>query len=198
MSLEDRKIHSDILERAKTSYGIKAALCETSEGGSLIPEQCRILASSVGSIGPSTGFHDRQDVQNCLAEFQANHVYWVSYSNNRQQASVLCQASRIDIDREDALDALSQMVTVSKSFNEQQGDFLEQVGTALKDVVRHKDNMSVILQANLDLVTSLHEQHQEEIESIFQQLRNSQDDSVSHLTNSFGALSHQLSFVIQV
>ena len=200
-SLKERQIVPETLEQAKTSYAINAALCETAEGGGEIPEQCRAVSARLyqhdhGNLARRV--HDPQDNQNCLATFQENHVYWVSYSNNRQQASVICQAARHGIDRDEALEVFAATVDVSRELNELQQELSHRLREAIEDLLAGELKAENLQQANLALSKEIHEQSLRQTQEILDRIQLSAQNGVKDFEQGMDGVMKQVDSVHMV
>ena len=98
------------LEDIRSQYAAQLAICEIVSAGSDVPIQCRSLipsthTSTVTAPGPSgraesTFRHtQKRHLGHCLKTLESRPQWWTSYSNNRQNAAVMCQAARVDIEK---------------------------------------------------------------------------------------------------
>lgn len=107
-----------ILDDLKSIYAAKLAICELLEAGATVPSHCSALLPSEapktkGSVASyfvrkkqtSKTPHDKQNkLENtkfihCLKSLESRPQWWTSYSNSRQNAGILCQAVRGQIER---------------------------------------------------------------------------------------------------
>jgi hypothetical protein len=102
------------LENIKSIYAARLALCEISSTGLLIPPDCKhlmpvdalegkgslewILGSGRAKSAPYSNIGNRQFSQ-CLQSLESRPQWWTSYSNSRQNAAIMCQVARVDIER---------------------------------------------------------------------------------------------------
>lgn len=105
------------LEDIKSIYAARLALCEISSTGLIIPSECKLLMpmdSLEGKGGlewilrsggaKSTSYSDigKRQMSQCLQSLESRPQWWTSYSNSRQNAVIMCQAARVDIERGEA------------------------------------------------------------------------------------------------
>lgn len=103
-----------LLEDARCVYAAQLAMCEILGAGSEIPTQCepfqttgtklkRSIWSGAGerSKGNQASFVDidTRILSRCLQSLESRPQWWTSYSNSRQNAMVMCQAARVDIEK---------------------------------------------------------------------------------------------------
>ncbi|KAL8849837.1 MAG: hypothetical protein Q9221_005175 [Calogaya cf. arnoldii] len=97
----------DSLEDVKSVYAAQLALCEIMAAGSSHPQDCEAFwpghsAQSKRKVTQSYSNADpavKGKLSLCLQALEARPQHWTSYSNNRQNAVVMCQAARIDIEK---------------------------------------------------------------------------------------------------
>ncbi|KAJ9200341.1 hypothetical protein DTO164E3_3048 [Paecilomyces variotii] len=106
------------LDRVKSVYAARLALCEIAEAGAAIPSSCSPLYISSspkkavsGSIfGQQWATPDQlnpssmESLDLCLHALESRPQWWTSYSNSRQNAVMICQAARFDIEKEEVLE----------------------------------------------------------------------------------------------
>lgn len=97
-------------EDLKSVYAAQLAICEIKDAGSKPPATCdpflpdkhsgvsRQLAHSSDQNG-GVASALRRKLGLCLQSLESRPQHWTSYSNNRQNAVVMCQAARIHIDK---------------------------------------------------------------------------------------------------
>ncbi|KAH8725109.1 hypothetical protein GQ44DRAFT_616671 [Phaeosphaeriaceae sp. PMI808] len=123
------------LDNVKTEYAAKLAVCEllsAQPSNATPPPNCEILvpssrACSRGSVWwysrPDVAINDKQcypelkeyQYAQCLKTLQSSPQYWTSFSNARQNAVVMCQASRDAIERETHLETFKNLTQVMGS-----------------------------------------------------------------------------------
>lgn len=108
----------EVLENIKSIYAAKLAICEIMEAGATLPGHClpfsptrpsvrthrlksyfsrgKVAEAVLGGNVPESG---SQELIGCLAELESRPQWWTSYSNARQNAVVMCQSVRVEIER---------------------------------------------------------------------------------------------------
>jgi hypothetical protein len=120
------------LDNVKTEYAAKLAVCELLSAqlvSSVAPPYCDILVPAARHCGKGGSwwharpaivpddkqcypeFKEHQYTQ-CLKSLQSTPQYWTSFSNARQNAVVMCQASRDAIERESHLEVFKNLTQV--------------------------------------------------------------------------------------
>jgi hypothetical protein len=109
-----------LLDNVKSIYAARLAVCELVEADASVPAQCSSLmpkksarkqygfggylsrnGSPRNGGGGAGGYSSISPGQLslCLKSLESKPQWWTSYSNGRQNAIVICQAVRIDIEK---------------------------------------------------------------------------------------------------
>lgn len=103
--------NGNVLDNVKSLFAARLAVCELSGAHATIPRECNILVPSSNACVRSglRSFFSRQEAtstqlcypeathtqfKRCLVALEARPQSWTSYSNARQNAVVMCQASK--------------------------------------------------------------------------------------------------------
>lgn len=115
-SLATNKGIDVMLERSKSIYATRLAICELMDANANIPPCCSPFRP-VGHASKFNGFRgfivngrftkptaprsfdDSRDLDQCSASLSSNPVWWTSYSNARQNAVLLCHSMRAELDK---------------------------------------------------------------------------------------------------
>jgi hypothetical protein len=131
MAQEDGK--HELLERAKSVYAVRVAVCETGEGRAEVPSACRPILTIPQRLDHEIDVVSSRTVAPCLGALMEEHYYWTSYSNNKQDANTLCQASTLESTRLEALHSYQKLAEFLPEFQVALGstrsqwlDFLKQ------------------------------------------------------------------------
>jgi hypothetical protein len=105
------------LDLLRSIYAARLALCEIDGAGTAIPSSCLPITVPTPLQNNHFGFgnwHRRSDaasgeipkelLEKCLRTLESRPQWWTSYSNSRQNALVICHASRIETEKEELLD----------------------------------------------------------------------------------------------
>ena len=90
------------LEDVRSVYAAQLAMCEIVSAGSTVPQTCKSLASPLGTdVHQMSGFKSirRDQLGLCLQSLESKPQWWTSYSNSKQNAMVMCQAARVDLEK---------------------------------------------------------------------------------------------------
>ncbi|KAI9886088.1 MAG: hypothetical protein M1823_002106 [Watsoniomyces obsoletus] len=115
------------MESIKSTYAARLAVCELLEAGADVPAQCstvmppksRKASSSYSGMffGKRVSDHAGDEKHNaanhalghCLKSLESRPQWWTSYSNSRQNAVMMCQAARSQIERDEMLQVHKSM-----------------------------------------------------------------------------------------
>lgn len=90
------------LEDTRSIYAAQLAVCEIQSADSKVPASCETLTPTrkIGLFNRlETQIVKTERLSHCLQALETRPQWWTSYSNNRQNAVVICQATRADIER---------------------------------------------------------------------------------------------------
>ncbi|KAI9787454.1 MAG: hypothetical protein M1816_007502 [Peltula sp. TS41687] len=123
---------SSALDQVRSVYAARLAVCELLEAGTTVPPQCASMIPSqvatrdrflpsyfTRTESPSEVTKgqledvDIKTLHRCLNGLHSRSQWWTSYSNARQNAVVICQAIRSDIDRDELLGVHERLVEVT-------------------------------------------------------------------------------------
>lgn len=104
------------LEYVRSLYAARLAICEISGAGISIPLPCQPMNVSPAPKKARFSFYTknnpvisdddpvrREGLEPCLKSLESRPQWWTSYSNSKQNAMVICHASRSEIEKEDIL-----------------------------------------------------------------------------------------------
>ena len=125
------------LETTKSIFSARLAICELRGANANTPSQCRPLLS----ISPdayddpprnpsqlSGHLHEQvsgADLRACLRALGAKPQWWTSYSNSRQHAALICDASRTEIMKDEALNLFHLLTTLGFEISQALADALQ-------------------------------------------------------------------------
>lgn len=105
------------LDEVKSEYAAKLAMCELSDAKATLPKDCLALLPSSShckgsrkkALLAAMGSRDSRkpcykqisatELNTCLMSMESRPQWWISYSNARQNAMIICQASRDGLDK---------------------------------------------------------------------------------------------------
>lgn len=176
----------ETLDRIRSMYAARLAICELDGTGASVPAPC--LAVTVSPLpaaksrfafmnkarSPETGTDlvPKEVLEHCLRVLVSRPQWWTSYSNNRQNAIVICQAARIETEREELLDLHRAIVKTSFKLHEKLGEALR----------------------NAAMETSQHHTFLEEVRAMQERTTGDMEESASRSQNSFGKLLVEIQF----
>ncbi|KAH5706212.1 hypothetical protein HBI18_253470 [Parastagonospora nodorum] len=141
------------LDKVKTEYAAKLAVCELLSAqphNPTPPPNCEMLVPTSKACGrggtwwysqPETSKNDKQcypeikeyQYAQCLKTLQSLPQYWTSFSNARQNAVVMCQASRDAIERENHLETFKNLTHVMGAVSSAMKESTEEHEALIKD-----------------------------------------------------------------
>ncbi|KAJ5613030.1 hypothetical protein N7510_006224 [Penicillium lagena] len=121
----------EVLDLIRSVYAARLAICELQGTGTVIPSACIPVtvsppAAGTGRFGfptksapPDTGRDSipMELLEPCLQALESRPQWWTSYSNSRQNAMVICQATRMEREKEELLDLHRSIVKSSVKLN---------------------------------------------------------------------------------
>lgn len=109
------------LNRVKSMFAARLAVCELTDANAVIPQQCNSVqdrnhhreGSILKRLTTRAKYHKTYDdlnddddygnsnleVSNCLGALESRPQWWTSYSNARQNAVVMCEATRSETEK---------------------------------------------------------------------------------------------------
>ncbi|KAL8642137.1 MAG: hypothetical protein Q9226_008541 [Calogaya cf. arnoldii] len=111
----------DSLEDVKSVYAAQLALCEIMAAGTRHPQDCEAFlpghsAQSKRKVTHSFSNADpavKGKLSICLQALESRPQHWTSYSNNRQNAVVMCHAARVDIEKDNLIRVHQSLVNTT-------------------------------------------------------------------------------------
>jgi hypothetical protein len=104
------------LDRVKSLYAVRLAICELTGASAAIPPACSALyitpnqapatlrSADVDNSGLENDIVQPAELDSCLKSLESRPQWWTSYSNSRQNAVVMCQAARTEVEKEELLE----------------------------------------------------------------------------------------------
>ncbi|CAG8215964.1 unnamed protein product [Penicillium salamii] len=150
------------LDLLRSTYAARLALCEIDGAGAIVPPPCLPVTVSPPPQRNRFGFGNRKRgadtasdeipkevLEQCLRTLESRPQWWTSYSNSLQNALIICQATRMETEKEELIDLHQSIVKSNLKLNnglqealkdaasqfEQQTAFAQQVQTLQKQVV---------------------------------------------------------------
>ncbi|KAL4908737.1 hypothetical protein BDW74DRAFT_173967 [Aspergillus multicolor] len=218
------------LEFVRSLYAARLAICEISGAGRSVPIPCSSIngppptkrgfwGRSTQVIAPDDDDDDDQIqkavLEPCLRDLESRPQWWTSYSNSKQNAVVICQASRAEIDKEDILETyhsiLQSSTKLSSGFHEalrmaaeesaKSKAFAEAVELLRKDTLRSLEESTSSLIATvthkLELALS---PMLERISSALERLHlkhSTLEEDIENTQNSTMRLQHMLQYIYE-
>nr|KAK5448684.1 hypothetical protein LTR18_001772 [Exophiala xenobiotica] len=150
----------ELLERSKSVYAVRVAVCETGEGRAAVPATCRPVLDIPQRLQGEIDVVSSKSLAACLEALLVEHYYWTSYSNNRQDANTLCQASTLEASRLEALHSYQKLAELLPEFRQTLESTRSQWSGFVKQQEEDARNINKIQQKNQ---VQLQEQHKSEM-----------------------------------
>lgn len=118
------------LEHVRSLYAARLAICEINGAGASTPSPCLPVTvfspQKKGMFGFARSKYQLNEadapsveaLEHCLRSLESRPQWWTSYSNSRQNAVVICQAARIENEREELLELYRSIVESSAKLNQ--------------------------------------------------------------------------------
>lgn len=164
----------EALDHIRSVYAARLAICELEGAGASAPTPCLQVTlsppisksrfsfmSSPGVPDSSTSLVTRELLEPCLKALESQPQWWTSYSNSRQNAIVICQASRIEIEKEELLDLHRSILRSSIKLDE---GFHQALRNAAMEASQHETFLQSVQLLQGKLATDM-----EASQSLFQQ-----------------------------
>lgn len=86
------------------SFAISRAICDLETAHAVIPHVCEpfrepVLVSVMNSKSVQGFEISHEQIGQCMKGLHSDQKSWTSYNSNKESAALLCQASRLDIDK---------------------------------------------------------------------------------------------------
>ncbi|KAH1694510.1 hypothetical protein KXX24_002414 [Aspergillus fumigatus] len=114
------------LEHVRSLYAARLAVCELDGAGASIPPPCLPVTLEAPRKKGFFGFSSNHKsttitadsmpteiLESCLRSLESRPQWWTSYSNSRQNAMVICQATRLETEKEELLELHRSIVESS-------------------------------------------------------------------------------------
>ncbi|KAJ5515503.1 hypothetical protein N7527_007063 [Penicillium freii] len=120
----------ETLDLLRSVYAARLALCEIDGAGTPMPPSCLPVTVSPPPQKNRFGFASRHRgsdpvsdevprelLEQCLRTLESRPQWWTSYSNSRQNALVICHASRMETEKEELIDLHRSIAKSSLKLN---------------------------------------------------------------------------------
>ncbi|KIY00469.1 uncharacterized protein Z520_04154 [Fonsecaea multimorphosa CBS 102226] len=140
----------ELLERAQSVYAVRVAVCETGEGRAPVPSACKPILEIPQRLDHEIDVVNTKTLASCLEAMITEHYYWTSYSNNRQDAHTLCQATTIESTRLETLRSYEKLAKLLPELRAALGSTQSQWLAFLRQQQEQMRSMSNLQQKNQD------------------------------------------------
>lgn len=186
------------LDHLRSLYAARLAICELNGAGTTTPGPCVPLTvlpqRKKGFLGFSNKYKPQINTEEsvptdilepCLRSLESRPQWWTSYSNSRQNAMVICQASRIENEKEELLELHRFVVESTLKLSH---GLQEALRVAAEDSAQHKAFMDVIATMRLKLVHEIEQSEnlfQRAIATMLRDIGSGVDSAVTGVTSVF-------------
>ena len=88
------------IDDVKAMYAAQLAICELRAAKAQIPDHCSFISTfSEGEKVKINEKFKKRHLSPCIQSLEGRPQWWTSYSNNIQNAVLICRATRIDIEK---------------------------------------------------------------------------------------------------
>ncbi|KAL9117451.1 MAG: hypothetical protein Q9187_006010 [Circinaria calcarea] len=162
----------------KSIYAAQLAVCELRSAGALTPPQCALI-SPTASDKQAKGYYkvDKYQLSQCLQSLESRPQWWTSYSNNKQNAVVMCRAARVEIEKDDMIRVLKSLVSTGSDLDDMLSQTLQDAAQRMvqqRDLAKAIDSFQRQLLRDLELAS-------DETQSYFMRLMESMDSVMQNL-----------------
>lgn len=187
------------LDHIRSLYAARLAICELNGAGTATPAPCFPVmvppSPKKGFLGFSNRYRPQVNIADsisadmlepCLRSLESRPQWWTSYSNSRQNAVVICQASRIESEKEELLELHRFVAESTRKLNR---GLQEALRMAAEGSARHKEFMDVIAHMRAKLAHELEESEslfKRAIASLLNDVESGVDTAVKGVASIFG------------
>ncbi|KAL3470755.1 hypothetical protein BJX99DRAFT_41406 [Aspergillus californicus] len=176
------------LDHVRSLYAARLAVCELRGAGAPVSSDCHDVNALPSQKGFSRFFSNqnlelsddnpavKKALQSCLKSLESRPQSWISYSNSRQNAVIICQAHRAENEREEIFELYDTMFKISIKLSH---GLHESLRAAAEESSSHR----AFIQSNELLMRET----AREIETSTSSLRNKFDDLTQILETYFGS-----------
>ncbi|KAF5866630.1 hypothetical protein ETB97_010724 [Aspergillus alliaceus] len=168
-----------LLEHTRSLYAARLAICELNGAGTSIPPACLPVTIPPPQKKGIFGFSAKSKVpvnvmdsipnqllESCLKSLESRPQWWTSYSNSRQNAFLICQATRIENEKQELLNLYRSVVKSSNKLNQ---GLQEALQTAAAESSQHRAFVREIDILNARLIHDI-EKTQSQFKSVFEKV----------------------------
>lgn len=149
------------LDYIKSLYAARLAICEVTGAGARVPDECsalvnhrssRIFRQGYGAESEDDMVIGDEQLESCLRALESKPQWWTSYSNNRQNAAVMCQAARVEIERDELLNHHRNLVEITVGISRSLNQSLRDSET---EAAQHKTFIETVDSMRLKLIQDI-------------------------------------------
>lgn len=199
------------LDHIRSLYAARLAICELNGAGTTTPPPCAPVTvlppHKKGFLGFSNNHKSHVNIADtiptgllepCLKSLESRPQWWTSYSNSRQNAVVICQASRIESEKEELLELHRFVAESTLKLNR---GLQEALRMAAEGSAQHKAFIEVIANMHDRLAHELGESEslfKRAIATLIHDIESGVDSAVASVASIFGRVQMEAAIVEQV
>jgi Tht1-like nuclear fusion protein len=194
------------LETTKSIFAARLAICELRDASARTPPQCapimtvsaRIDMKISQNLSKSTTYAAEQissgDLRACLKALESKPQSWTSYSNSRQYASMICDASRVDILKDEALELFRLLTNIGYDMSHALADALQRAISQQKAEMAFAKALKDLRTEQLQDLAKAHQENKAVMEESSDQL----SKAASHVSDTIRSASGSASDLKQI
>ncbi|KAJ5702249.1 hypothetical protein N7488_009797 [Penicillium malachiteum] len=190
------------LDRTRSVYAARLAICELDGAGASIPPACIPLTAAPVQPRPRFLFsskpkslqespvddYSKETLGACLKTLESRPQWWISYSNNRQNAVVICQAARMETDKDELLNLHRSIVNSSAKLNDGLGIALEK---AAMNSVKNEEFAEAVRELQKRILVDL-ETTDLKFQDSLNKLLHDMESSIGSVVEKFSSTLHNI------
>ncbi|KAA8644513.1 putative nuclear membrane fusion protein Kar5 [Aspergillus tanneri] len=192
------------LEHIRSLYAARLAICELNEAGASTPPPCLPVTISPhhrkGIFGFSSKYKPeinnaetlpKELLASCLKTLESRPQWWTSYSNSRQNAVVICQAARVENEKEELLELHKSILESSIKLN---SGLQEALRMAAAETAQYKAFMQAAETFKEKLVTEFDEtqsRFRETFEILLRDIRLGVNSAITVVSSALGRVDDE-------
>jgi len=190
-----------VLEQMKTEFAVRLAVCELTGAKQTLLQPCKLFLPSPCPASQQSKKVSRSSttrkcyhanahsqLQQCVAALHHQSQSWTSYSNARQNALTVCQASRLNMEKEQYLQTVMSTVKATDDLHTKYGEALKEWHAFTSLVQQLNIDISVELEQTKGKARSFLDETMSNVQAAFEALFKSGYQRMSILENKTDAL----------
>ena len=185
------------LEATKSIFAARLAICELRGANVNTPSACKPLLSfstntyqdsrrvPSQSSGPVGDHVSSADLTACLRVLEDRTQWWISYSNSRQHAALICDASRTEILKDEALNLFHLLTTLGYEISQTLADALQRANSQQEAEMAFAEALKDLHTEQLQDLAKAHQEN----DVVLETSRNQLAEAVHHVSDTIHSAS---------